>query len=32
MYIGDAVGHVAEWLRHDNTEPYNIYTIPTDIL
>lgn len=31
MYIGDAIGHIVEWVRHDNTEPYNTWAIPADI-
>ena len=30
LYIGDAIGHIIQWVEHDNTEPYNIYVIPTD--
>ncbi|WP_188193560.1 DUF6790 family protein [Nonomuraea sp. SYSU D8015] len=32
LYWGDAAGHIMQWVAHDNTAPYNIWTIPTDIL
>ncbi|RVX41462.1 hypothetical protein EDD27_4002 [Nonomuraea polychroma] len=32
LYWGDAVGHIMQWVAHDNTAPDNIWTIPTDIL
>lgn len=31
LYIGDGIGHIIEWVENDNTEPYNVYVIPTDI-
>jgi len=32
QYGGDAIGHVMQWVEHDNTEPGNIYSIPSDTL
>jgi hypothetical protein len=32
QYGGDAWGHIDEWLRNDNTEPNNVWAIPSDIL
>jgi hypothetical protein len=32
LYWGDAIGHVMEWVAHDNTAPANIGAIPSDIL
>lgn len=31
-YWGDTIGHVMQWVAHDNTEPDNIGVIPGDIL
>ncbi|MEQ7126737.1 DUF6790 family protein [Actinopolymorpha sp. B11F2] len=32
LYWGDAIGHIMEWVAHDNTAPSNIGAIPSDIL
>jgi hypothetical protein len=32
LYIGDAIGHVMQWVAHDNTDPDNIWAIPPDVL
>jgi len=32
MYIGDAIGHIWQWYEHDNSEPYNTYSIQADLL
>jgi hypothetical protein len=29
---GDAIGHVMQWVEHDNTDPDNIWSIPSDVL
>jgi len=29
---GDAIGHVMQWVSHDNTDPDNIWAIPSDVL
>jgi fatty acid desaturase len=26
---GDAIGHVMQWVSHDNTDPDNIWSIPS---
>ncbi|MGH9032370.1 MAG: DUF6790 family protein [Acidimicrobiia bacterium] len=31
-YLGDAIGHIMQWVEHDNTEPDNVWAIPSDIL
>jgi hypothetical protein len=31
-YWGDAIGHLMQWIEHDNTEPDNVWAIPSDIL
>lgn len=31
-YWGDTIGHVMQWVEHDNTEPDNIGVIPGDVL
>lgn len=31
-YGGDAIGHVMEWVAHDNTATDNIWAIPSDVL
>jgi hypothetical protein len=31
LYWGDAIGHVMEWVAHDNTEPSNVWVLPTDV-
>lgn len=31
-YWGDAIGHVMEWVSHDNTAPSNTWALPSDIL
>jgi len=31
-YGGDAIGHIMQWVEHDNTEPDNIWAIPSDIV
>uniref|UniRef100_UPI002FE30F0A DUF6790 family protein n=1 Tax=Rhabdothermincola sp. TaxID=2820405 RepID=UPI002FE30F0A len=25
------IGHVMEWVGHDNTEPSNVWVLPTDV-
>lgn len=32
MYGGDAIGHIMQYVEHDNTEPNNVWAIPSDIL
>jgi hypothetical protein len=32
QYGGDAIGHIMQWVEHDNTEPGNVWAIPTDII
>lgn len=32
LYWGDAIGHIMEWVAHDNTAPSNVGAIPSDIL
>ena len=29
---GDAIGHIIQWAKHSNTEPDNVWAIPSDIL
>lgn len=31
-YFGDAIGHIIQWAKHSNTEPDNVWAIPSDIL
>ncbi|KAA0232843.1 MAG: hypothetical protein JJLCMIEE_02383 [Acidimicrobiales bacterium] len=31
-YSGDAIGHVMQYVAHDNTAPNNIWAIPSDII
>jgi hypothetical protein len=31
-YGGDAIGHAMQWIEHDNTEPSNIWALPSDII
>jgi hypothetical protein len=31
-YFGDAIGHIVQWAKHSNTEPDNVWAIPSDIL
>jgi hypothetical protein len=31
-YGGDAIGHIIQWAKHSNTEPDNVWAIPSDIL
>jgi hypothetical protein len=31
-YGGDAIGHIVQWVKHDNTEPDNVWAIPSDIV
>ncbi len=31
-YWGDAIGHVMQYVSHDNTAPNNVWAIPSDIL
>jgi hypothetical protein len=31
-YGGDAIGHVMQWVEHDNTAPDNVWAIPSDVL
>jgi hypothetical protein len=31
-YGGDAIGHIVQWAKHSNTEPDNVWAIPSDIL
>lgn len=31
-YWGDAIGHVMQYVAHDNTAPDNVWAIPSDIL
>ena len=30
-YGGDAIGHIMQYVEHDNTEPDNVWAIPSDI-
>ena len=30
QYWGDGIGHIMQWVEHDNTEPGNVWAIPTD--
>jgi len=32
QYGGDAIGHIMEYVAHDNTAPSNVWAIPSDIL
>jgi hypothetical protein len=32
QYGGDAIGHIMQLVSHDNTEPGNVFAIPTDIV
>jgi hypothetical protein len=32
QYGGDAVGHIMEYVAHDNTAPSNVWAIPSDLL
>ena len=32
QYGGDAIGHVMEYVAHDNTAPDNVWAIPSDFL
>jgi len=32
QYTGDAIGHVMQYVAHDNTAPDNIWAIPSDFL
>jgi hypothetical protein len=29
---GDAIGHITQWIAHDNTAPVNVWAIPQDIV
>ena len=31
-YLGDAIGHIMQYVAHDNTAPNNVWAIPSDIL
>ncbi len=31
-YWGDAIGHVMQWVAHDNTAVNNVWALPSDIL
>jgi len=31
-FWGDGIGHIVQWSAHDNTEPMNVWAIPTDFL
>lgn len=31
-YWGDAIGHVMQYVSHDNTAPNNVWAIPSDLL
>jgi len=31
-YGGDAIGHIMQYVEHDNTEPNNVWAIPSDIV
>ena len=32
LLYGDAIGHVMQWVEHDNTDPDNIWAIPSDVI
>ncbi len=29
---GDAIGHIIQWAKHSNTEPDNVWAIPSDLV
>ncbi|MFM1722037.1 DUF6790 family protein [Rhodococcus sp. PAM 2766] len=31
-FWGDGIGHIMQWVAHDNTEPMNVWALPTDFL
>lgn len=31
QFGGDAIGHLVQWIKHDNTAPDNVWAIPSDI-
>ena len=31
-YLGDAIGHIMQYVAHDNTAPNNVWATPSDIL
>ena len=32
QYGGDAIGHVMQWVSHNNTAPDNVWAIPSDVV
>jgi len=32
QYGGDGIGHIMQWVAHDNTAPDNVWAIPSDFL
>jgi hypothetical protein len=32
LFGGDAIGHIMQWVAHDNTDPDNIWALPSDVL
>lgn len=32
QYMGDGIGHIMEWVAHDNTAPNNVWAIPNDFI